>query len=124
MAYTLSENSLNKLKGIDSRLIKLVTTAILTSPIDFTVLEGLRSQQRQIDLFKNGHSQRDGIKKRSEHQLGMAVDLSPYPIDWNDKKRFKILSNHIKATAKKLGIKIVWGGDWKMVDCPHYELKY
>ena len=78
MAYTLSETSINKLKGIDSRLIKLVMRAIQTSPIDFIVLEGLRSQQRQIDLFKNGHSKCDGIKNKSNHQLGMAVDLAPY----------------------------------------------
>ena len=130
MAYTLSENSKDKLKGVHPKLALVFTEAIKTSPIDFTILEGKRTTERQIDLFRNGHSKCDGMKKKSNHQpkadgLGYAVDAAPYPIDWNDKKRFKILSNHIKATAKKLGMKIVWGGDWvSFCDMPHYELVY
>lgn len=130
MTYKLSEKSILNLKGLNPKLIELVLTASKTSPIDFTVLEGVRSQARQIELFKNGHSKCDGVKNKSNHQIkadgfGYAVDLAPLPINWNDKKRFKILSDHIKATAKKLGIKIVWGGDWSsFVDMPHYELVY
>ena len=123
-----SANSLMKLKGIHPKLILVFMAAIKDTPIDFTILEGVRTAQRQQALFKAGNSQRDGIKKKSEHQvkadgLGYAVDAVPYPIDWNDKKRFKQLADHIKATAKMLNVPIIWGGDWKsLVDMPHYEL--
>ena len=112
MTYKLSKKSILNLKGLNPKLIELVLTASKTSPIDFAVTEGLRSTERQMELFKKGYSKCDGVKNKSNHQkksdgFGYAVDLAPLPIDYDNKKRFKILSDHIKATAKKLGIKIV-----------------
>ena len=53
-----------------------------------------------------------------------AVDIAPYPIDWNDLNRFRKLSEHILKKAKQLNIPITWGGNFKtLVDMPHYELK-
>jgi peptidoglycan L-alanyl-D-glutamate endopeptidase CwlK len=28
----------------------------------------------------------------------------------------------MKTAAAELGVAVVWGGDWKMRDGPHYEL--
>lgn len=129
MSFKFSAKSLEKLRGVHPKLVECLMKAIKTSKIDFTILEGVRSQQRQTELFKQGKSQRDGVVRKSEHQikkdgLGYAVDLAPLPIDWNNKQKFIELSNHIKATAKSLGISIIWGGDFKsLVDMPHYELK-
>ena len=62
---------------------------------------------------------------------GHAVDLAPYPIDWNDHRRFDGLANVMFAAAKELGVTLRWGGNWDMdaaihergeSDSPHFEL--
>ena len=96
---------------------------------DCTIICGARTLEEQQKAFKGGFSKIDGIKKRSMHQIGedrplsLAVDTLPYPIDWNDKLGHTVFADYVKFTAKKLGIKITWGGDWKMKDNPHYELQ-
>jgi len=127
--YKFSKRSLNNLRGIHPRLVELMLVSIKTSPIDFVITEGVRTFQRQQELFRQGKSKCDGIKQKSNHQIkpdgfGHAVDLYPLPIDYNNKQPYILLSNHIKSVAKKIGIKVVWGGDWKnFVDMPHWELK-
>lgn len=114
-------------------------TAILTTPIDFTIVEGVRTAKRQNDLFKQGRSlpgpivtTKDGYTKKSNHQpkadgYGYAVDLYPYingGVSFQSPKAQKIIADHIKAVAKELNIKIVCGIDWKEPhDPPHFELK-
>lgn len=126
--FKFSQRSLNNLKGVHPTLVKLMYCAIQTAPIDFVITEGVRSVQRQKELFKQGASKCDGVIKKSNHQVkndgyGHAVDLYPLPINYVNKEPYKILAKHIKQMAKNLGISIVWGGDWKFVDMPHYELK-
>jgi len=126
--YKFSQRSINNLKGVHPKLVQLMMIAIKTAPVDFVITEGVRTQQRQQELFKQGKSKCDGIKKKSNHQIkadgfGHAIDLYPLPIDYKNKQPYILLSNHIKAKAKELGINISWGGDWKsFIDMPHYEL--
>lgn len=128
MGFKFSQRSLNNLKGIHPNMVRLMNEAIKTAPIDFVITEGVRTAQRQQELFKQGRSKCDGIKKKSNHQVksdgfGYAVDLYPLPVDYNNKQAFKTLAGHIKQVANRLNIKISWGGDWKsFVDMPHYEL--
>ena len=124
--YKLSQRSLNNLIGVHPKLANVFKEAIKTAPLDFMIICGVRSLDAQQKAFKEKTSKCDGIIKKSKHQkkpdgYGYAVDAVPYPINWDDKKKFKNLSAHIKATAKKMGVKIVWGGDWGW-DMPHYEL--
>lgn len=101
---------------------------------DFTILEGERTLQQQQTYFKEGKSKLDGIKKKSKHQSkpSLAVDIAPFPIDFNDTKRFYFLAGLVVAKAAELGIKITWGGSWngsfdfkqnKFVDLPHFQLE-
>ena len=55
----------------------------------------------------------------------MAVDVAPYPIDWNDRERFFELAGFVQAFALGMNIKVQWGGHWKgkKQDLPHWELK-
>jgi hypothetical protein len=62
----------------------------------------------------------------------LAVDVAPYPVDWNDKERFYYFAGFVKGVASSLGISIRWGGDWNsdnnlknqtFFDLPHFELK-
>ena len=125
--FKFSQRSINNLKDIHPNLVKVMNEAIKTSPIDFVITEGVRTAERQNQCFKAGKSKCDGYIKKSNHQkkvdgYGHAVDLYPLPIQYSDAVPYVILAKHIKETAKKLGVKIVWGGDWKMVDRPHWEL--
>jgi peptidoglycan L-alanyl-D-glutamate endopeptidase CwlK len=95
---------------------------------DCVIICGARTLEDQQKAFKGGFSKLDGVIKKSKHQiskeqpLSLAVDVLPYPIKWDDKLGHTIFSDYVKFIAKKLGIKITWGGDWKFVDRPHYQL--
>ena len=129
MGFKFSKRSLDNLKEVHPLMVKLMHASITNAPIDFVITEGVRSTERQKELFKQGKSKCDGIKKKSNHQkkadgYGHAVDLYPLPIQYKNIKPYIVLSNHIKKVAKQLNINIVWGGNFKtFVDMPHYELK-
>lgn len=137
----LSQRSLNNLKGVHPNLIKLITEAIKDTPVDFTVVAGVRTQAEQQALYAQGRTKpgkivtnADGVRNKSNHQpkadgYGHAVDLYPFyngSVQVNDPQvlaKLKIISLHIKSKASLLGIPVQWGGDWKFVDPPHFELK-
>lgn len=124
----LNKRSSDNLKGLHPLLIKLINAAAISPPVPFTVTDGVRSALAQAIAFKAGNSKCDGVIKKSNHQVkpdgyGHAFDAHPLPINYKDLNKYKVLSNHFKATAKKLKINIKWGGDFKtFVDRPHYEL--
>ena len=118
-----SNRSKERLSTCDQRLQDIMNEAI--KEIDFTVLEGHRTLERQKQLFDEGRSQIDGIRKKGKHNYSpsRAVDICPYPISWTDLERFKQLSVIVKRIAKEKGIALTWGGDWKsFVDMPHYQI--
>ena len=134
----LGQRSLDNLKGIHPDLVKVMKTAITDCPVDFTITNGVRTLQQQKDLYAQGRTKpgskvtnADGVKSKSNHQVkadgyGYAVDLYPYvkgSVDLNDKgDNLKVIAAHILATAKCLGIKVTWGGNFKsLVDKPHFE---
>lgn len=131
----LGKRSLQSLEGVHPNLVKVIKEAIKDSPIDFTIIEGVRTVKRQQELYAQGRTTKgsivtyaDGVKKKSNHQpkedgYGYAIDFVPYPVDWNDHKKFKVIADHIVSTGKKLGIKIDAGFYWKKpYDPPHVQL--
>lgn len=127
--YYFSKKSLEKVNNprLHPRLRELLIQAISTSPIDFTVIETVRTvEQQKINVAKGVSKTMRSRHIPSTNKSGYceAFDIAPYPINWKDTKRFKQLSEHILATAQKMNLKITWGGTWKtLVDMPHYELK-
>ena len=114
-----SQRSQERLSTCHPDLQKIMNTAI--QHFDFTVLEGQRTLEKQRQYLKEGKSK----TLKSKHLLNpsRAVDIAPYPIDWEDIKRFKELAWLIKGIAKELQIEIIHGGDWKTFkDYPHFEL--
>jgi len=109
------------------KLKQLLNEAIKTSPIDFTVIETIRTiEQQRINVAKGVSKTMKSRHIPSTNKSGLceAVDIAPYPINWKDIKKFIQLSEHIKNVAKQLNINITYGGDWKSFkDYPHYELK-
>tara|TARA_R110001632_G_scaffold2379_1_gene10565 strand:- start:163 stop:513 length:351 start_codon:yes stop_codon:yes gene_type:complete len=110
---------MQSLSGVHPDLVAVVKLAITITEQDFTVIEGIRNINRQRELVKKGAS----TTMNSRHITGHAVDMVPWPVDWNDLERFEIMSEAMKAAAEELEIPIVWGGDWKsFYDAPHFEL--
>ena len=119
--FKLGKRSIERLQGVHPDLVRVVERAIDLTPVDFTVLEGLRSPERQKILVASGASQ----TLNSRHITGHAVDLGAWvdnQVDWSWPLYHQI-ANAMKAAATELGIPIVWGGDWKKFpDGPHFEL--
>lgn len=116
--YQLGSKSRSNLQGVHPHLVMVVERAIEISEQDFTVLEGLRSKERQQELYNTGKSK----TLNSRHLTGHAVDLAPWPISW-DWDRFYPIADAMKQAADELGIDIEWGGDWKSFpDGPHFQL--
>lgn len=131
MAFALGKRSLERLQGVHPDLVKVVKLAISRSDVDFTVIEGVRSREKQAENVRKGVSQ----TMNSRHLTGHAVDIAPLvngQIPWNDKSYFNKQAQLMLACADELGIAIRWGGDWnengdwkdeKFYDGPHFELR-
>jgi len=98
--------SKSRLKGVDARLVSVLNEVV--KYFDITVIEGLRSQERQNELVEQGKSK----TKFGKHVQGKAVDIAPYPIDWNARDDFHYLGGFVLGIAAKLGVNVRWGGDW------------
>jgi peptidoglycan L-alanyl-D-glutamate endopeptidase CwlK len=123
-----SKKSLEKInnKKFHPLLKKLLQEAIKDTPIDFVVLETVRTIETQKEYFKKKTTKTlksKHIPTCNKSQLCEAVDIAPYPVNWQDTQKFDKLALHIKQKANQLNIPITWGGDWKtLVDKPHFEL--
>ena len=134
--YHLSERSLARLQGLHPDLTCVVKKAILLTEVDFTVLEGLRTPQRQKELVASGASR----TMKSRHLTGHAVDLGAYvggEVRWDWSLYLKI-AEAMRAASFAYGIPIRWGGTWDILrgqgpitsamlsrsfpDGPHFEL--
>ena len=119
MSYKLGTRSLQNLSGVHPDMQAVVKKAIEITGVDFTVIEGIRNIDRQRQLLKEGKS----TTLNSRHITGHAVDMVPWPVDWEDLDRFETMAEAMKDAAEELEIPIVWGGDWKsFYDAPHFEL--
>lgn len=119
--FKLSQRSKDRLKGVHPDLVKVVEHAIEISTVDFAVLEGLRTPERQKVLKEAGASQ----TLNSRHITGHAVDLGAWvdgEVRW-DWPLYHQIAKAMNEAASELGIKIVWGGSWaRFKDGPHFEL--
>jgi len=120
------KRSKERLKGVDSRLVNILNE--LVKIMDVTIIEGLRTKERQEELVSQGKSQ----TKFSKHIEGRAVDLAPYPVDWEDRERFHYMGGMIRGIGKQMGVNVRWGGDWdsdgeikdnKFDDLVHVEIR-
>jgi peptidoglycan L-alanyl-D-glutamate endopeptidase CwlK len=136
MGYSLGLRSKKNLIGVDPNLVKVMRRAIELTDVDFTVIEGLRTEKRQRQLVAQGASK----TMKSRHITGHAVDVAPYvdgKVRWDWPLYFPIASA-VKKAAEEYNIMIRWGGSWKVLnngpeptratlhkrfpDGPHFEI--
>ena len=104
--YRFGKRSKARLKGVKPELVNVLNE--LVKIMDVTIIEGLRTEERQKQLVASGASK----TKFSKHLEGKAVDLAPYPIDWEDRDRFHYMGGMIRGIAKQLNVNVRWCGDW------------
>lgn len=91
--------------------------------IDYTVINGHRNEQQQNEDFANHLSQKQWPDGKHNKLPSDAVDLAPFPIDWNNLPRFYLLAGIIIGIAAMKGIKIRWGGCWNAID-GNFDIKH
>lgn len=85
---------------------------------DFSILCGHRSKEDQNKAFEEGKSQLKWPQSRHNTDPSEAVDLAPYPIDWDDQNRFRVLAGYLQGVADvlysngEISHRLRWGGDW------------
>ena len=138
MTYSFGKRSAKNLETCSPELQRVCERALSYGVMDFSVIEGKRSLERQLRLYQQGKSHIDGIERlgKHNHDPSQAVDLLPYPktindVDvWKDKRRFSVLAGLMLAAAHEEGVELRWGGDWdgdgnnkdsKLDDLPHFE---
>jgi len=121
--------SLGNLETADVKLQQLFNEVI--KGYDCTVLCGHRDKEAQEKAVRDGLSKTHFPLSKHNSLPSKAVDVVPYPIDWNDTKGFYHFGGYVKGIADSLGIAIRWGGDWDkdndlgdqtFIDLPHFEL--
>ncbi len=121
--FTLGSRSRQRLEGVRPDLVRVVERAIGITTVDFTVLEGRRTPERQRQLVAAGASQ----TMNSRHLTGHAVDLGAWvnsQVRWDWPLYYRI-ADAMKAAAQAEDVPIEWGGDWKTFkDGPHYQLPW
>ena len=132
---TFSDHSKSELETVHPDLQAVMQEVI--KAFNFRVIEGRRGKERQNKLHRQGKSQLQYPESKHNSQPSRAIDIAPWPIDWQAHDRFYLLAGHVQMAAHRLqkeGVinhDIRWGGDWdgdrelddqQFDDLPHFEL--
>ncbi len=121
--FKFSQRSLKNLEGVHPDLVKVVRRALELTEVDFVVVEGIRTLEKQKRYFDSGASK----TMNSRHLTGHAVDLIAWvdrTVNWN-LVHYERIAAAMKEAGRELGIPVEWGGDWKTFkDGPHFQLPW
>jgi peptidoglycan L-alanyl-D-glutamate endopeptidase CwlK len=142
MTYTFGDRSEQNLVGVHPKMQAVVRRALQISAHiggpDFAVIEGVRTEARQRDLYAQGRTKPGKVVTwtlKSNHfknprtGFGHAVDL--FPGTWDDLRKFDLMAKAMFQAADELNTPIRWGADWDRdgkprergeTDSPHFEL--
>lgn len=121
--------SSRRLAELHPDLQKVMNEAI--KYVDFSITCGFRNQVDQHKAFVEGKSKLDWPNGEHNKQPSRAVDVAPYPVNWNDNEAFTLLAGVIYGIACTMGVKLRIGADWdgdfnilehSFKDRPHIEL--
>ena len=119
MSFKLSQRSLDRLDSVDPDLIKVVKYAIGVTKVDFGVIEGVRTLEKQKELVAAGASK----TMNSKHLKGLAVDLMAYVGGrgcW-ELKVYDDIADAMKQGDIEYGVPIVWGASWHIRNIADWE---
>ena len=125
-----STRSKKRLATCDERLQKVFNEVI--KHVDCSILEGHRSKERQNKLYDEKRTKVRYPNGRHNSSPSKAVDVTPYPVDWEDRERQTLFAGFVLGIARGMGYKLRWGGDWdqdfqvmdnRFDDFPHFEIK-
>ena len=125
-----SKRSKSRLSTCDERLQEVFTEVI--KHVDCSILEGHRSKERQNKLYDEGRTKVKYPNGRHNSSPSKAVDVTPYPEDWEDRERQTLFAGFVIGIGRSMGYNLRWGGDWDMDfqvmdnrfdDFPHFEIR-
>jgi len=129
---SFGKTSRQRLVGVHPALVKILLDVVQIYDITIPPNGGSRTEEQQADLVASGKSKTLNSKHLIQDDgYSHAVDVIPYPVDWDDSNRFFFMAGAIMMAAKRSGIKVKWGHDWDMDmdfddqtfnDSPHFEL--
>lgn len=115
------KRSLTNIAQCDERL--QLIAAQLIEEMDVAVICGHRNKVDQDRAYNTGKSRLRWPNSKHNKKPSLAMDVVPWPLDWNNMSRFQEMCKRTERIAKELGIKIRLGRDFKgLVDMPHIEL--
>jgi len=110
-------------KGADPQILlfeRLLVRRMKNVNVPVFANEVMRSQKRQEELFKEGHSK---VKEYGPHTRGAAVDIIHALRGWEiDRKAWSLIGHVGKEIIAQESLNIRWGGDWSFYDPAHWEL--
>ena len=116
MTFKLSDRSMSKLRGVHPDLVKVVTTAITLTDVDFGCICGLRTTEEQKELVAKGASKTmKSFHLRQDDGFSHAVDLMAYVgsrASWEE-TLYDNIADAMKKAAAQHGIDVTWGGAWQ-----------
>lgn len=130
---SFGKRSTRELETCHPRLRQLFKEVV--KHFDCAVICGRRGKAAQDLAVAQGFSKVEWPNSKHNTAEGvpsLAVDVVPYPIDWDDKKRFYHFAGYVRGVAQTMGLQIRWGGDWDgdkdlndqtFIDLPHFEFK-
>lgn len=133
--YSFGETSLKNLKEAHLDLQRVFLEVIRHT--DCKVIEGFRGEHEQNFAYETGRSTVQWPDSNHNVEPALAVDVVPYPIDWDDTERFVLFGGFVMWVAARLVYTgknehmVKWGADWdndgniyehRLVDFPHFEL--
>ncbi len=105
-----SERSRKNLGTCHEDLQRLFSEVI--KHVDCTILCGYRGIEEQDQAFQEGRSRLRFPQSKHNENPSLAVDAVPFPINFNDTRRFYLFAGIVRGIAVMMKISIRCGADW------------
>lgn len=121
--------SLTRRDSCDLQLQAVANEVIRTR--DATIICGYRGKKTQMAAYLSGRSKKRHPDSKHNKFPSKAIDIGPYPLNWDDTRGICAFAGFVLCTAEKFNIKLRWGGDWdgdgscvdqNFNDLVHFEL--
>jgi peptidoglycan LD-endopeptidase CwlK len=138
MSFRYGEASEKALVSCHTDIVRVFRRVI--EVFDVKLTDGHRAPERQYELWLQGRDPAtgeivdsrkivtnvDGRRRKGYHNYdpSLAIDAHPWPIDFENERRYHFMAGVVLALAHDEGVPLEWGGHWKgrLVDLPHFQL--